>query len=122
MPLTPFEGLPVTRTTVKVTNAGDGLSQAMKVDPAELHQGDRVYLVLECEVAKVTHEPVDREDPRGPQARVHTLRAGRATLVDADLVRGVLDEQDERIEAAAGIERLDFGVPDDLSALDDGAA
>lgn len=102
-----FDGKQVARTTVAVTNAGDGLSQAMAVDPQVMHLGDRGYLVLEYEVSKVGHVPIQDTDLL---TRVHTLRAERATLVDADLVQEHLERQSERIvrarEAAAGIQRL----------------
>lgn len=109
-PLSDFEGKPVRRSTISITNAGDGLSEAMKVEPVEHHQGDRVYVVLECEVAKVGFAPIDKDDPAGDQARVHTFRAGTATIVDADLVATVIAEQREKNlkakEDAAGIVRL----------------
>lgn len=108
--LTPFEGMPVTRAGVSIRNAGDGLSEALKVDPVELHQGDRVVIVMEGEVSSVQFQPTDKEDPAGAQIRTHVIKAGTATLVDRDLVAAALDEQSERNlrakEEAAGIERL----------------
>ena len=104
--LSPFEGQRVLGATVAITNAGDGLSKAMKVERGELHIGNRVYVVLECDVSKVRFDPV--KDAEGLN-RVHVLRAGRATMVEADLVQSLLDEQQVRIEKAAGIERIPFG-------------
>lgn len=105
--LTPFDGLDVLRTTISVTNAGDGLSDSMKVDPQEFHHGDRVYVVLECEVAKVRFDPVKDTDAL---TRVHVLRAGNATIVEADLVKPMVDAMADRIQRAkedeAGIARL----------------
>lgn len=114
--LAPFDGRPVVRTTIAVTNAGDGLSEALAVDPRELHHGERVFVVLECEVAKVTFTPV-----RGATdllVRVHTLRAGGATMVDPETVEEQLAAQADRIalarEQAQGIARI--GNPDQLVA------
>ena len=97
--LTPFDGKPVVRTTIAITNAGDGLSDALGIDPQEFHHGDRVYVVLECEVSKVAHVPVDKDTP-GILIRQHTLRAGTGTIVDEDLVAEQVRRQAERIETA----------------------
>lgn len=106
--LSAFDGRDVIRTTVAVTNAGDGLSEAMSIEPREMHHGQRVYLVLECEVSKIRFDPVKDTNAL---TRVHVLRAGNASLVDADLVKKHLDEQAERIQrakdAASGQGRLD---------------
>jgi len=113
-----FDGKDVLRTTIAVTNAGDGLSDALKVDPKLLHLDDKVYVVLECDVAKIRFEPIKDTDAL---SRVHVLKAGTATLVDADLVRDQLNEQAERIlrakEAEAGITRLPYN--DELQAQHD---
>ncbi len=106
-----FEGKPVHGTRIAVTRAGDGLSEAMKVDPIILHQGDTVYVVLECAVDKVRFDPIDKTDG---VARVHLLKAGTATLIDGDAVRSALDEQRERItlakEADQGVQRIGFDL------------
>lgn len=119
MTLTPFEGRDVVRSTISVTNAGDGLSESLKVEPTEFHHGDTVYVVLETEVVKVQHVPFDKADPHGELTRVHILKAGTATIVDADLVAKQIREQADRIlaakEAEAGILRLDVdGELEDL--------
>jgi hypothetical protein len=110
-PLGRFDGREVIKSTIAVTNAGDGLSKAMGVDPSAMDLGDKVYVVLECEVAKVTFTEVD---DTAKLARNHTLRAGDATIVDEDLVREHLDTQAQRIEEAQGVHRLpldDDGEP-----------
>lgn len=110
--LTPFDGSEVIRTSIAIARAGDGLSEAMKVEPREFHHGETVYVVLECTVAKVQFVPVDKDEPTGPLNRVHTLAAGVATIVDEELVRSHITEQADRNlrarEAEAGIERLEF--------------
>lgn len=101
-----FEGRKVTKTTIAVRNAGDGLSKAMKVDPQLLHQGDRVYVVLECDVDKVTFDPYDD----GVCARIQNLNAGTATIIDGAVVRDALDQQRDRIklheDAQKGVHEL----------------
>ncbi len=48
--LTSFDGRDVIKTTIAITKAGDGLSDALKVDPQEFSLGDEVVVVLKCEV------------------------------------------------------------------------
>lgn len=105
MALKKFEGHEVIGTKVAITGAGDGLSQALAVEPLELMLGQTVYVVIECEVTAVTHDPV--KDTKSV-TRKHKLHAGAATLVDKELVAAVLDDQRQRIDAARGVERLDF--------------
>lgn len=101
-----FDDRPISGTSIKVTNAGDGLSQALQVAPQKFQLGDRVYVVLETVVSKVEHTPVDDADD-GPVERAHVLRAGAATIVDRDLVQAHLASMTRRIrearEAAVGI-------------------
>lgn len=115
--LTPFDGLPVVRTTIAVTNAGDGLSDALGIDPQEFHHGQTVYVVLECEVTKVAHVPVDKDTP-GILIRQHTLRAGTGTIVDADLVEEQVQRQAERIDTAKRHARGEFTL-DEAQAQED---
>ncbi len=100
-----FEGREVIGTKVKITGAGDGLSQALAIDPTELSLGETVYVVLECTVDKVIHERVKDTEAL---TRVQSLKAGTATLVDKDLVDAKLEAQRVRIEEAKGVSRLDF--------------
>lgn len=109
--LVPFEGAEVLRVKVAVTGAGDGLSEAMAIDPYPLALGTTVHVVLECNVQQIKFVPaLDKDHPEDGLARVHVLRAGRATLVDAEDVQAALDAQADRIlrarEAASGIQRL----------------
>lgn len=79
----------------------------MKTEPVILHAGDTVYVVLECEVGKITHVPVT--DGEGWK-RIHQLKAGVATIVDETSVKAAIDVQRERIERANeaenGVRRL----------------
>lgn len=101
-----FETREVIGSTIAVTNAGDGLSKAMDIEPVELHIGDVVHVVLECEVAKVTHT-VSKDD-NSKLVRVQSLRAGVATIVAAELVEEVIDAQRAKNDEAAGLARLPF--------------
>lgn len=106
--LTPYKGHDVLSSTVSIRNTGDGLSEAMKVDPVELTLGTTVHVVLECTVEKHRYDPVDKDNSSGPLQLVNMLKAGRATLVDAGLVEAELNEQEKRIAEAAGEPQLDL--------------
>lgn len=101
-----FDGRDVISTSLSVTNAGDGLSAAMTVEPVLLHHGDVVIVVLECEVTKIGFVEIKDTDVLN---RVHTLRAGTATIIDRDVVAEALDAQALKIEKAKGIARLPMG-------------
>lgn len=108
-PLGAFEGRDIVGVKVRITNAGDGLSKAMNIEPEVLHPGDTVFVVLEAEVDSIQHKRVKDTDVL---ERVQTLKAGTVTLVDEALVKDVLDAQRLAIERSQGVERLDFGGDD----------
>lgn len=124
-----FDGRQVVRSTIEVTNAGDGLSKAMAVEPVAMPLGTEVYLVLRGEVTKVGIKPLDQDDEDSALVRVHTIRAGDATILDDAGVKKIqksVDGQADRIkraiEAAKGIDRLpgtDDPPADDESDDDD---
>jgi hypothetical protein len=113
-PLGSLDGWPVRATSVAITNAGDGLSTAMKTDPVILHSGDTVYVVLECEVGKITFVPVEESEG---WKRQHQLKAGVATIIDAESVKAAIDAQRElnvkAAEAAKGVQRLPIDLVDE---------
>jgi hypothetical protein len=110
-----FEGSPVRRSTVKITRAGDGLSEALKIAPEAFHHGDEVYFVLRGLVTQVNHVPVSPLD--ADLIRVHTLVCQDITQVDAADVDVFLDQANERLKLAreeeAGISRLGFDGDDE---------
>jgi len=103
-----FEDRTITKTTIAMRNAGDGLSQAMAIDPQLLHQGDTVYVVMECKVGPVSFDPI--KDSETECVRKHVLRAGAATIVDAHLVKAAVEAQTAKIvearEKEKGIQQL----------------
>lgn len=112
--LTPFEGADVIEATIRVTNAGDGLSEAVGIEPVEYQRGDTVYVLLETEVTRVAYEAVKADSEF--LKRVHTLRAGTGTIVDANFAKESIEMQREinqrARDAAAGQGRLDDDDPD----------
>lgn len=108
-----FDGQNVIAATIAVTGAGDGLSQALAVAPAELHMGQQVDVVIRCRVASVKHVPTNKDQPGGDLARQHTLKAGLATIVEATLVNEVLAAQKKKLDEANGVVGLDAQVGED---------
>ncbi len=78
-----FDGTKVLATAVKITNAGDGLSQALTVAPRVMHRDEEVFIVLHCKVGRVAFDPI--KDIEGV-TRVHTLTTILGTMVDKSLV------------------------------------
>jgi hypothetical protein len=107
--LKPYEDRDVVASTIKIVRAGDGLSEALTVDPVEYHVGDEVHVVLRTECTKVTYEPVKDTDVL---RRVHTLSTAFGTIVDEAFAKAVLAEQQLIIEKAKGIQRIP-GVDED---------
>lgn len=106
-----FEGSPVLGSAIAVRKAGDGLSEALKLDPIVLHQREKVYVVLECEVGPIKFVPV--KDTDGVR-RVQDLIAGTATIMDAPVVKEAIEAQADRIQhakdQAAGKATFDDGL------------
>lgn len=105
-----FDGRDVIATSVAVTNAGDGLSQSLAVDPREIHIGDTGVIALEYVCTKVGFVEVKDTDCLN---RVATLKAGAATLIDRSVVAEVLDAQALKLEQARGVQRLSLNGEDD---------
>lgn len=95
-----FEGLQVVASGVEIPGAAGGLRDPMKIDPQAFHQGEVVYVALKCNVQKVRHEPIVKDEPGGVQRRVHVFKVDTATIVAGDLVAAALDEQQKRIIVA----------------------
>ena len=98
--LSQFENKAVRQVGVEIPGAAGGLRESMRIEPREFHQGERVHIVLACDVTKVRFEPIDKDDPAGDQRRVHVFAVDEATIVDAELVSAQLDEQRERLAKA----------------------
>lgn len=87
-----FEEQSVNNATVRITNAGDGLSEALKVDPKALHLGEQVFYVLSGDVTQINH--VEKDEIL---TRVHTVKASAITEVDADLAEKLLTAAAEEL-------------------------
>jgi len=119
-PLGEFEGKAVEGIKIIITKTGDGLSQAMTVEPKLLHQGNTGYIVLSYVTNKIRFDPTkpDKDDPEAVLGthRIQILEATGATFVDRDLVGDVVEAMRDRIrkqkEEASGIFRLEDAAED----------
>jgi hypothetical protein len=111
-----FEGEDVLIAQVAIRAAGDGLSKALAVHPTLLHRGDKVFVVLECEVKKIAFSGIKDTDTL---ARIHDLTTLNATLIDEAAVRAALDATKKAIEEANGISTLPYGQTVDPDEADD---
>lgn len=108
-----FEGKDVVAVGLEIPGVAGGLQRAIRVEPREFTQGERAWACFELVCQKVRYQPIDRENPGGPQERVHVFVADGATFVDESLVRDHLDKQRIMLEEAAGVHRLDFEDDDE---------
>lgn len=87
-----FEGATVTTAAVKITNAGDGLSEALEVEPKALHLGDEVSYVIRGTVAQVAHKTIN-----GKVTRVQTVKATEVAELPENIAEGLIEQAAERI-------------------------
>ena len=92
-----FENMTVEKATLRVVKAGDGLSEALSIQPKAYHVGDIVWLAMKGEIIKVEHRA--QNDSEG-LVRMHTLEALGATEVAEGDVRQFLDAAAERSRKA----------------------
>lgn len=90
-----FEGNSVNKAAVRITNAGDGLSAALDVEPKAYQIGEEVSFVLTGTVTQINHSQKDED---GPIVRLHTIKASGVTEVEQDLAYKLLTSAREEIE------------------------
>ena len=101
--LNAFEDRDVVQASMRITRAGDGLSTALRIALVEYHPGAKVYVLLECEVGRISYEPIKDTDAL---RRVHTLVAGVGTIVDGEWALDAIAKQTKANLAAAGVHEL----------------
>lgn len=97
MSLPQYGGRDVIAATIKVTKTGDGLSDAMKVEPVALNHGAQVYLVVKCDVVDVQHPYADKKR-RDTLLRKHVLEANEVAIVDEAEVAELLIKNRDRVQ------------------------
>lgn len=81
-----FEGRKIDRATIKIVGAGDGLSDALAIDPEEIELGEDRYFVLRGSCGRVSIET----DKNGVTARVHTIKTAEITMLEGKMVKDFL--------------------------------
>jgi hypothetical protein len=108
-----FEGRAVTAARLRIIGAGDGLSEALSIQPKPWHMDDEVSLVVRVKVSQVNHRPEKEGDE--DLVRFHTAKVVGITEVAAEDVESYLADAKERIrvakDAAAGQEQLPMEQP-----------
>lgn len=90
----PQEGREVVRSRVVLTKLGDGLSQAVKLDPIELHHGEEVTFLVRGRVKKVTFDEVADTECL---SRDHVVIAKTVVIVENDFGAERVQQQAERL-------------------------
>lgn len=97
-----YEGRQIIGVKTIVQKTGDGLSEAVKVDPAmalDIAIGDEGFIVFEYKCIDVRHPAENRKNPaEGGVYRVPVLDAGTSTFMDAEVVANAIREQREKNE------------------------
>lgn len=98
--LAPYRGRQVLAVAAKLTNAGDGLSQAQAIAPVEWEIGQEGYVIYKVVCAKHDHSPIDKDNLNGPLKLNLVLKASTAVVVDAAVAQAKIAEQEDLIREA----------------------
>lgn len=124
-----FDGHEITRRLIKLTKAGDGLSEALEVNEHRLQAGDKVTIVLKGIVGGAQHKPRDAGKYDDDYVRVDNIVTQSATIVESDVVDDILKTHEEAVyelrarekERREGLKRLPLDKePDVDAAAEDG--
>lgn len=115
-----FEGREVVGAAMRITRAGDGLSEALSLSPEAYKVGEKITLVLEGEIADINYKSVKDTDAL---RRVHVLRTERIVKIDPKDASGYFDAEAERLtqlrDEANGVSPLPMGDDDPLGVFED---
>jgi hypothetical protein len=89
-----FEGHDVAMAAVRITNAGDGLSEALSVQPKALDIGEEVFYVLRGTCSQVNH----KSDKNDLLTRLHTIKASEITEIPSDAAQQMLAAAAEELQ------------------------
>lgn len=91
-----FEGQEVHRATVKIVGAGDGLSDALKIDPEEIHKDEDRYFVIRARCSSVSFPT----DAKGLTSRAHTMSTTEITMVEESIAKKFLQAAADNLARA----------------------
>lgn len=115
MALPTFEGEPVAKATVRITRTGDGLSEALKIDPQAFHPGQRLHFVLSGTVQQVNHVQADED---APLERRHTITTDAIYEIDPDTARKLIAAAAEELERTRAEREGQYAIDDDDQDVD----
>jgi hypothetical protein len=90
-----FEGHDARKSQLRITKAGDGLSEALSLGPRHWSLDDEVYLVMRAQVTQINHRVEKDSDD---VIRVHTAEALEVTEVNGKDVKAFLEAESERVQ------------------------
>lgn len=103
-----YMDMPVTATSIKITNVGDGLSKQLEIAPEILRPGDTVNVLVQCTVGDHTHRLIPKAES---WELIQQLKGGTAVIVtdsqNASRLRKAADVVAKADESAKGQDRLD---------------
>lgn len=91
-----FEGDEIVGSSVKITKAGDGLTDALAIDPVEFHRGEIVYFVLQGKV-RYAGFPPEKKDSAGV-LRQHIIDTTDIAIVSEEDVAALLQANRDRVK------------------------
>lgn len=109
-----FEGRTIDRCTVKITGAGDGLSEALAIKKEEIELDEDRYFVLRARCGRVSIET----DKNEVTARVHTMKTSEITMVEEDIAKRFLQAAADNLARAKAEADGQMLLDDEQAALD----
>jgi len=91
-----FEGRHIARATVKITAAGDGLSEALAIQPEEIELDEDRSYVLQGKCVRVSIET----DKNGITSRVHTIKTHGISPIDPSVAAKAISQYRDETEKA----------------------
>ena len=93
-----FEGLIVDRVAIKLSGAGTGMHEGLKVQPMVMEVGDEDYFIFKGRCSGIEHA----EDKNEDIVRIHKIHPVQMAPIDAEIARKALAEYEDRITEAKG--------------------
>lgn len=104
-----YDKRPVRQSSLKITGTGDGLSDALAIEPQDWHPKDTAFIVLEIEMGDVNYKYVEKGDCWN---RVQGSKAIRGAFISSELAVPLLDDVkvafEEQRQAEGGDVELDL--------------
>lgn len=83
-----YEGRPVRKSSIKIKGLGDGLSDALAIEPRDFQPGDIAYVVLEVVAGDKNHKYMQDADSWN---LIQVTTAQRGAFIDAAVAKPILD-------------------------------